>query len=144
MPGVDKFDSTFVVWAFVLQVCLIAHFSIRKANVTFILKYGWIFYLLCIPAVIVSILMLRNGKDWSFWIGGFIFLAWAIFGIVVEYVLGIRWRNPMVWPIFAPYVMLYLGTIMFYWFPIGMLSRPLWYVYAVLFAVSTYLNITSH
>ena len=44
----------------------------------------------------------------------------------------------------AYYVLLYLATIMFYWWPVGMLSRPLWYVYAGLFTLSTWLNISSH
>lgn len=145
MLGLDKYDSTFVIWAFVLQICLIVLFAIRKSNLELILKYGWVFYLLCIPAVIVSVLMLRAGKDWSFWIGGFIFLVWAIFGLFVEYGLGLhQWRNPIIWSVLVPYVVLYLGTIMFYWFPVGILSRPLWYIYGVLFALGTYFNITSH
>ncbi len=145
MLGLDKYDSTFVIWAFVLQICLIVLFAIRKSNLELILKYGWVFYLLCIPAVIVSVLMLRAGKDWSFWIGGFIFLVWAIFGLLVEYGLGLhQWRNPIIWSVLVPYVVLYLGTIMFYWFPVGILSRPLWYIYGVLFALGTYFNITSH
>jgi hypothetical protein len=144
MFGLDKYDSLFVIWAFVLQVCLIALFAIRKSNLELILRYGWIFYLLCIPAVIVSVIMLRAGKEWSFWLGGFLFLLWAVFGLIVEYGFKIQWRNPIIWPIFIPYVILYLGTIMFYWFPLGMLSRPLWFIYAVLFALGTYLNISSH
>lgn len=145
MLGLDKYDSTFVIWAFVLQICLIVLFAIRKSNLELILQYGWVFYLLCIPAVIVSVLMLRAGKDWSFWIGGFIFLVWAIFGLLVEYGLGLhQWRNPIIWSVLVPYVVLYLGTIMFYWFPVGILSRPLWYIYGVLFALGTYFNITSH
>jgi hypothetical protein len=144
MLGLDKHASLFVIWAFVLQICLIVLFAIRKSNLEFILQYGWFFYLLSIPAVIVSVIMLRNGKEFSFWIGGFIFLVWAIFGYVIEYKFGIKWRNPIVWSVFVPYVVLYLGTIMFYWFPLGILSRPLWYLYAVLFALGSYLNITSH
>jgi hypothetical protein len=144
MLGLDNTDTVFVIWAFVMQICLIVLFAIRKSNIELVVQYGWIFYLLCIPAIIVSIIMLRAGKDWSFWVGGFIFLVWAIFGYVVEYRFGIKWRNPVVWAILVPYVLLYLGTIMFYWFPLGILSRPLWYIYAVLFALSTYLNVTSH
>ena len=102
------------------------------------------FYLLSIPAVIVSIVMLKTGKPYSFWLAGFIFLVWAVFGLVIEYGFGIQWRNPIVWPVFVPYVVLYLGTIMFYWFPLVILSRPLWYIYAVLLAVTTYLNVTTH
>lgn len=144
MFGLDKYNTLFVIWAFVLQICLIVLFAIRRSNLDLILEHGWIFYLLSIPALIVSIIMLRGGKEWSFWIGGFIFLLWAIFGLIVEYGLKIQWRSPIVWPILIPYVVLYLGTIMFYWFPLGIISRPLWYIYAVLFGLSTYLNITSH
>ncbi|MBL6981621.1 MAG: hypothetical protein ISR58_10585 [Anaerolineales bacterium] len=144
MFGLDKTDSLFVFWAFVMQFCLILLFAIRKTNLDFILKYGWIFYLLSIPAVIVSIIMLRGGKGFTFWIGGFIFLVWAIFGYIVEYRFGIKWRDPIVVSILIPYVLLYLGTIMFYWFPLGILGRPLWYFYGVLFALGTYFNITSH
>jgi len=142
--GFDKNELLFIAWAFVLQICLILLFAIRKVNLEFILQYGWIFYLLSIPAVIVSVVLLRSGKEWSFWVGGFVFLLWAIFGYVVEYRFGIKWRNPILWPVFAPYVLLYLGTVMFYWFPVGMLSRTLWYIYGGLFVLSTYLNITSH
>jgi hypothetical protein len=33
---------------------------------------------------------------------------------------------------------------MFYWWPLALISRPLWYIYAVLFIVSTVLNVSSH
>ena len=144
MSGLDKYDTLFVVWAFVLQICLIILFAIRKANLDLILKHGWLFYLLCIPALVVSFIMIRGSKPFSFWLAGFIFLVWAILGFTVEYVFKIQWRNPIIWPVFIPYVLLYLGTIMFYWFPVGMLSGPLWYLYAALFALGTYLNVTSH
>jgi len=144
MSRFDKFDLLFIIWAFTLQICLIALFAIRKTNLDLILQYGWVFYLLSVPAVIVSIIVLRAGKPYSFWLGGFIFLVWAIFGYIIEYQLGIKWRDPLVLSILIPYVLLYLGTIMFYWFPLGILSRPLWYIYAVLFVISTYLNVTSH
>jgi len=144
MLGLDKYDNLFVIWAFIMQILLIVLFAIRKTNLELILQYGWVFYLLCIPAVIISIVMMRAGKEWSFWMGGILSLFWAILGYVVEYQLGIKWRNPVVWPVMIPYVILYLGTIMFYWFPLGILSRPMWYIYAVLFALGTFLNITSH
>ena len=80
----------------------------------------------------------------SFWLPGFLFLAWAVFGFVVEYLLGIQWRTPPNWPVLVPYVLLYLGTVMFYWWPVAQLVRPLWFLYAVFFALETYLNVTSH
>jgi hypothetical protein len=108
------------------------------------MRYGWIVYALGVSAVVVSILLLLGGKTWSLWIGGFIYLIWGIYGYTGEYAKGIHWWNPIHWPIFGPYVFLYLATIMFYWWPLGLVSRPLWYVYAVLFIVSTTLNVTSH
>ena len=142
--NLDGYDTIFVVWAFVVQLSLMVLFAVRKANLALILKYGWVFYLLCIPALAVSFIMLRGGKPFSFQLAGFLVLAWAIMGIVVEYILKIQWRDPVFAPIFIPYVLLYLGTVMFYWFPVGILNRPLWYLYAAMFAVGTYLNVTSH
>jgi len=143
--ALDKLDKLFVIWAFFLQITLIVHFAIRKLFFeTYTVKFGWIVYALCIPAVIISLFILRGGKSWSFWLGGFLFLIYAVFGYWVEYVLKIPWRNPLNKTIMFPYVFLYLSTIMFYWWPVGILSRPLWYVYAVLFVIATVLNITSH
>jgi len=141
----DKLDKLFIVWAFTLQIILIVHFSIRKPLYeSYTEKFGWIVYALCIPAVIISIIMLRGGKEWSFWLGGFLFLIYAVFGYWVDYILKIPWRNPINKTVMFPYVTLYLSTIMFYWWPVGMLSRPLWYIFAVLFVIATVLNITSH
>jgi len=135
----------FVTWAFLFQAVLIVHFSLRRwAFDRYILKFGWIVYAMSIPAIVVSLFLLLGDKTWSLWMGGFIYLVWAVYGYSVEYVKRIQWRNPIRWPIFGPYVFLYLATIMFYWWPLGLISRPLWYVYAVLFIISTTLNVTSH
>lgn len=145
MSNIENLDLLFVVWAFLFQVVLITHFSLRKWFFdTYILKFGWLVYALSIPAVVVSVLLLAGRKPWSLWIGGLIYLIWAIFGYSVEYVKRIRWRNPIRWPIFGPYVFLYLATIMFYWWPLALISKPLWYVFAILFIVSTVLNVSSH
>ena len=43
-----------------------------------------------------------------------------------------------------PYVTLYLSTVMFYWWPLGLIDRRLWFAFLALFIISTILNITSH
>jgi hypothetical protein len=145
MAKMDNLDKLFVVWAFVLQIVLIVHFAIRKTFFeSYTVKYGWIIYALCIPAVVISVILLRGGKSWSFWQGGFLFLLFGIFGYWVDYVAQIQFRNPLRLLIAFPYVFLYLATIMFYWWPLGLLSRPLWFVYAILFVIAYILNITSH
>lgn len=145
MPRSDSLKALFVVWAFAFQVVLIVHFALRKwAFESYTWQFGWVVYALGIPAVIVSLILLLRGQTWSLWTGGFIYLAWAAFGFWVEYVQRFKWRNPFRWPVGGPYVLLYLATNMFYWWPVGLISRRLWYVYAVLFAVSMALNLLSH
>lgn len=145
MSDLDNLDILFVVWAFFFQVTLVVHFALRKWFFeSYTMKYGWIVYALSLPAAAISIALLLGGKSWSFWLGGFLFLIYAAYGYWIDYAKGIEWRNPLRWSIMAPYVFLYLSTVMFYWWPLGLLSRPLWIVFAVLFVIGTVLNITSH
>lgn len=145
MTKLDNLDNLFIVWAFLFQILLIVHFAIRKNLFeSYTVKYGWIIYALCIPAVVISIVLLRGGKSWSFWLGGFLFLVFAIFGYWVDYVAQIQFRSPLRLSVVFPYTFLYLATVMFYWWPLGLLNRPLWVLYATLFVIATILNITSH
>jgi hypothetical protein len=134
----------FAVCAYLFQIVLIIHFSLRKWRFLLAIRYGPIVYALGIPAAIASIYILYGGSSWSLWLAGFLFLVWGIFGFIVEYVLKIEWRSPIHWLIFTPYLFLYLATSMFYWFPLALIWKPLWYGYALLFIISTILNITSH
>lgn len=145
MRELDNWDKLFVGWAFFVQIVLIVHFALRKRFFeSYTMKFGWLVYALAIPAAAISVVLLVQGKSWSFWLGGFLFLIYAAFGYWIDYVKGIQWRNPLRVSVMVPYVLLYLSTVMFYWWPLGLLSRPLWIAYAVLFVLSTVLNVTSH
>jgi len=145
MTNLDKYDILYIIWAFFFQIVLIVHFAIRKPFFeSYTVKYGWIVYALAIPAVIISILILRAGKPWYFWIGGFLFAVYAAYGYWVDYVKQYAWRSPLQLEIVIPYVSLYLATVMFYWWPLIRLDRRLWIVYTVLFVIATILNIRSH
>ena len=145
MFGSDQFETLFVISAFLFQIILIVHFALRKWRFELAMRYGPIVYALSIPAAMLSIVLLINDKTWVFWTSGFIYLIWAVFGYLVEYRLKMtEWREPIRWSIFIPYVSLYLATVMFYWWPLVRIYKPLWYGYAVLFAISTILNIKSH
>lgn len=144
MSRLTTLESLFVFWAFGFQIVLFVYFGLRKWNFALAKRIGWIVYALGIPAAILSLVFYQGGLVFSFWLGGFLYLVWGIFGYTVEYVLKIRWRNPIRWPIFIPYVVLYLATIMYYWWPLGLLSRPLWFVCALLVVIGFILNITSH
>ena len=145
MSKLDKLDWLFIVWAFFFQVVLIVHFAMRKRLFeSYTMRYGWLVYALCIPAAVISIVLVVRGKSWYFWLGGFLFVIYAAFGTWIDYVQGIQWRNPLRASIMVPYVLLYLSTVMFYWWPLYRLSRPLWIAYAVLYVIATVLNVTSH
>ncbi len=145
MFGLDHLDTLFVIWAFFLQIVLIVHFALRKPFFdTYTIKYGWLVYALCLPAAAISLLLLLGGKTWSFWLGGFLFIPFAAFGYWIDFIKGINWRKPLRKDVMFPYVTLYLATVMFYWWPLGLLSRTLWLIFGILFLISTVLNLTSH
>lgn len=144
MQGLDNYQIIFLLNAFLVQLILIGHFALRKWKFDLAIRFGRIVYAWSIPAAILSIFLLRRGMDWSLWLGGFIYLVWALYGYAIEYIVRVEWRNSLRWSILIPYVTLYLATVMFYWWPLALIYKPLWYVYAVLFLTSTYLNVTSH
>jgi hypothetical protein len=141
----NALEIVFVGTAFIFQIAVIIHFALRKwFFASYIMKFGWIMYALSVPAAVVSLFLLKGGMTWSFWVGGFIFLIWAIYGYIIEYRMEIQWRNPIRWSIFGPYVLLYFATVTFYWWPLALISKPLWYLQAALFVISTVFNVTSH
>lgn len=144
MLRLDNLEVLFVATAFLFQLVLIVHFALRKWRFDTAIRYGPLVYALSLAAFAVSLRLLLGGKPWSLWLGGVLYLVWAIYGYTVEYVKKIEWRAPIRWPIFGPYVFMYLATVMFYWFPLALVHKPLWYGYAALFVVSTFLNMTSH
>jgi hypothetical protein len=141
----NNLEILFIVWGFLLQIVLIIHFALRRWFFdAYIMPYGWVVYALGLPSAGLSLLLIMDGKAWWLAAGGLLYMVWAAFGFTVEYIRRAEWRSPIYWPVFGPYITLYLAAIMFYWWPIGMLYKPLWHVYAVLFVASTILNLASH
>ena len=63
MTKLDNLDKLFIVWAFLFQIVLIIHFALRKPFFeTYTVKFGWIVYALCIPAVVISLILMRGEK----------------------------------------------------------------------------------
>lgn len=144
MSEVDRYDKLFVFNAFFIQIILLVFFALRRWKFDTAMKCGWIVYALSVPAVIVSLVLLIGGKPWYIWLSGFLYAVWAMLGYVVDIARPVAWRSPILWPVIIPYVLLYLSSLMFYWWPLGNIQRPLWFIYAVLFVISTILNISSH
>lgn len=140
----DRLDTLFVIFAFFVQVVLVVFFAARKWAFDTAMQFGWIVFALGIPAAILSVVLLIRGKPWYMWLAGFLFAAWAVFGYTVDMARPVEWRSPIMWPVFIPYVMLYLSGLVLYWWSVGFIGRQFWFAYAVLFVISTILNISSH
>jgi hypothetical protein len=137
-------ETIYAVTALAVQAVLCIHFAMRRWRPTVALRYGWVVYALAVPLAEVSVLMWLAGMGTAYWLGGVVYLAWAILGYIVEYALKIEWRSPIRWPVFVPYVILFLATMMLYWWPLWPLCRPLWAAAAALYVAGTVLNVTSH
>jgi len=144
MSGTDRYDRLYVFTAFFVQIVLLVFFALRKWAFDTAMQIGWVVYALAVPAVIVSLVLLIGRKPWHLWLAGFLYAAWAIVGYTVDRARPVEWRSPILWPVFIPYVLLYLSSLMTYWWPLGKTRRPLWFIYAALFVASTILNVTSH
>ena len=145
MSDLDSLDKLFLFWAFFFQIVLIVHFAIRRHFFeSYTVKYGWIVYALCIPAVLISIILIIGGKSFHYWLAGFLFLVYSSYGYWIDYIMKIEWRNPLRLSIMIPYIFLYLSTVMFYWWPLWPMSRLLWFAYTILYVIATILNIRSH
>ncbi|MEJ2598265.1 MAG: hypothetical protein P8Z00_08005 [Anaerolineales bacterium] len=140
----DRYDRLFVSTSFFIQIALLVYFAIRNWDFDLAMGWGWLIYALALPAIIVSLVLLIAAKPWYLWLAGFLYAAWAVFGYVVDIAHPVAWRSPVSLSILIPYVLLYMACLMFYWWPLGAIRRPLWFVYAVLFVISTILNISSH
>lgn len=140
----DRYDRLFVFTSFFIQIALLVYFAIRKWDFDLAMGWGWSIYALALPAVIVSLVLLIAGKPWYLWLAGFLYAAWAVFGYVVDIAHPVAWRSPVNLSVLVPYVLLYMAGLMFYWWPLGAIRRPLWFIYVVLFVISTVLNISSH
>ena len=140
----DRYDKLYIFVAFFIQFILLIYFGIRKWDFDLAMQWGWLVYALALPAVIASLVLLFAGKPWYLWLAGFLYAIFGVFGYIVDIGRPVAWRSPVFLPVLIPYVVLYLSSLMFYWWPLGAIRRPLWYIYAVLFIFSTIFNVTSH
>lgn len=144
MPDLNRYDRLFAITAFAIQIVLLLYFALRTWRFEAAMQVGWIVYALALPAAGVSVVLLTARRPWYQALAGLLYTAWAVFGYVVDIARPVAWRSPIYWPVFLPYVLLYTGCQMFYWWPLGMIGRPFWFAYGALFIASTILNTTSH
>jgi hypothetical protein len=140
----NSLQILFIAFAFISQVLLIFNFAAYKRKPDLQKKWGWIVYAFGWLALPLGILLLAGGETWYFWFACVLFSTWAAFGYVVDILRPLNWRDPIVWQIFIPYLVLYLSAQFAFWIPLWFIWPGYWMIYAVLYAVSTVLNISNH
>lgn len=94
-PERDKVTGTApLLFAFLMEILLIVHFALRRWRFEKAMRMGWVYGVLGIPGVLLSIYLWLAGMAWYFVIAGFLTGAWALLGFYVDGVKGIEWRGP--------------------------------------------------
>jgi len=137
--------SLFVALGFLYQIVLLANFAVRIWRPELELEYGWAVYLFMgTLGFVLAAAMLASHAPTQLIIGPGLVFAWSFFGYVVDSRLHIEWRQPILWPIFLPYVLLFLFSLFSFWFPMWEIGYVYWGVFTILYVMHTSLNIYSH
>ena len=140
----DFLNVFYVVFGFAAQILLIANFALRNWKPELERTYGWIIYALGVPSLILGLLILAAGRPWYFVAAPLLFSIWAAFGYRVDIWRPIPWRTPPRRSIFGPYVALFVGSLLLFWFSMWYLGTAYWIAFGLMYAGHTLLNIYSH
>ena len=129
----------------VTNVILIGIFLIRKKHIDLVKKFGWVIFLLAIPAIYAIVLVQQEGKTQRYTIFLAIFLAFLAIEALYDWILKIPFRENMDWKQLLPYVVLYIsmnyGFVVMVW---NYYSLTGGIILLVLFVIQIITNILSH
>lgn len=132
---VEPWWAALTVWAIVNLVCLLqaAGFLSRIATGTHDINrvLGIAIFALAIPASVALGAFARSGAKWVHMAGPASFIAFCLFGLAVERVWPVEFRNPMLPLVLVPYLVLFFGSIVLMGAPMYRISRRRWLVTAV-------------
>ncbi|MBN1367615.1 MAG: hypothetical protein JW967_06795 [Dehalococcoidales bacterium] len=136
----------FFILGLVNSIILISIFLIRRNHLVFLERYGWVYFLLAIPAAYGIFLVVYEQKPVQYGIFLGIFIAFLALEWLFDWVLKIPFRENMkrYWKLVIPYIALYYA--MNYGFAVMPWKHSLaWGIpMVVLFVIQIILNITSH
>lgn len=136
--------SLFVTFAFISQALLIFNFAAIVWRPALQKKWGWIVYASGVIALPLGVLLTASDLPWYFGFACGLFTSWAFFGYSVDILWPVGWRKPIHWSILLPYVILYISTQFAFWTPLWFIWQGYWILYALLYVISTGLNISTH
>jgi hypothetical protein len=137
-------QTLFAAFALVLQTMLALHFAALRWRPGLQQQWGWLVYAMSLPGLALGVLFWVYSQPWHYWLATLLFAAWAALGYMVDILRPINWRSPPRWPIFIPYVALFIAAQLAFWIPLWFIWIGYWIIYAVLYAVSTVLNVSLH
>lgn len=112
-------DTIFFTLGLLNNIILILIFFVRKKRSALLQKWGWIYFILAIPAVYAIFLVQQEQKSQRYTIFLGIFLAFLVIEALYDWILKIPFRETMDWKQFTPYVALYIsmnyGFIVMVW-----------------------------
>ena len=141
----NTLQALFVAFAFLVQVLLIINFVARNWRPSLERKHGWLLYTMVgLLGLILGILFLAGDQPWYIVAAPLVNSIWAAFGYYVDTYRQISWRSPPRWPVFIPYVGLFMASQFFFWIPLWYIGLEYWIAYGAMYFINTALNIYSH
>ncbi len=89
---------------------------------------GLVMVALAIPATWALWTFVRLRAGWRFVAGPLVFDAFVVLMVLVDYLLDVEWRDPVVPAIQVPYLLLFFGSIFLMGIPMFRIDRRRWLV----------------
>jgi len=124
---------------------LIFIFLIRENHLDLLQRFGWIYFLLAVPAIYAIFLVQKEHKSPRYTIFLGIFLAFLVIEALYDWILKIPFRETMDWKQLVPYVALYIsmnyGFVLMTWKYYSVRRGT---ILLVLFIIQIIANIVTH
>jgi hypothetical protein len=124
---------------------LIFIFLIREDHIDLLQRFGWVYFLLAIPAIYAIFLVQKEQKSPRYTIFLGIFLAFLVIEAFYDWILKIPFRETMDWKQLVPYVALYVsmnyGFVVMTWKYYSVRRGT---ILLVLFIIQIIANIVTH
>jgi hypothetical protein len=138
-------EPFYFVLGLVNSAFLIFIFLIRENHLDLLQRFGWVYFLLAIPAIYAIFLVQKEHKTPRYTIFLGIFLAFLAIEALYDWILKIPFRETMDWRLLVPYVALYIsmnyGFVMMTWKYYSVRRGT---ILLVLFVIQIIANIVTH
>ncbi|MHA6522847.1 hypothetical protein [Tessaracoccus sp. G1721] len=91
-------------------VCLIVVFAVRRRRLELVERYGWLYLLLAVPAVLGLAIAYLEASPVQYPVFLGIFLGFLALEGLYDWVLKVSFRETMDWRLLVPYVALYVSS----------------------------------